>query len=140
MLANFDDIEFHIFKRSMYDIDTKHYNNVHNYVDESSSKIIEILKKCQYSMLFPQGTYYEEKMTGSIPISYSTGCRIITTNQIKDLYGIHSCFIIDTNSDPIVLPSYTENDTELVYEELYQLKERRDKWYDLFIQDIYNGK
>ena len=76
-------------------------------------------------------------MSGLVPLSLSTGCRIITTPELKQLYKFTSCITININSDEKqILTSTTISDIDLVYEELANLIRRRDTWYDSFIEDI----
>ena len=137
-IENFDEIEFHIFNRYKKNIHTNGYSNLHVYILESAINMIEILKKCQYSIFIPTNKiYYETSMSGLVPLSLSTGCRIITTPELKQLYKFTSCITININSDEKqILTSTTISDIDLVYEELANLIRRRDTWYDSFIEDI----
>lgn len=137
-IINFNDITFHIIKRYSVDMNINENNNIVGHVEESTSGMIDILGYCQYMMFIPiHKDYYDEKMSASVPLAFSTGCQIITDNQIKSKYDISSCMTLDINdSTPIEIKSVVQNTYNSVYNELSSLIERRDKWYDFFIQTI----
>ena len=140
LFKNFDDIEFYVFKNSKYTIDNMGNENIKGFIEEKATNMIEALKKCHYSLLLPEDCcYYHEKMSGSIPLAFATGCRIITTSRIQELYGLGSCFVIDPSGEPFALPPLDDNDIGIVYDELGMLLDRRNKWYDKFADDIRQG-
>lgn len=128
---NFDDIEFHVFNRDPYQVRAISGPNIRMYIMENSPTMIDLLQTCHYSMFVPvDRSFYEEKMSGSVPLAFSTGCRIITTQELKGHYHLQSCLVIDEPKE-LCLPS--SEDIDNVYIELETLQKRRDMWYNAFI-------
>lgn len=141
MITNFQDIELHVFVRYKEWITEDDFANmnVRFHVFENTDSMIEVIKSCQYSIFIPKLTeYYKEKMSGSLPLSLSLGCRVVTTPALKDLYKLSSCLVLDENS-PIELAPIDMPTLETVYHELVELTTRRNRWYDQFITDIRSG-
>jgi hypothetical protein len=139
-LTNFNEIEFYLFYRE--DIPylrslANEYPNIHLSIALSCNQLIDILKQCHYSLFVPypilSHMYHYEKISGSIPLAFATGCRIITLKSLADQFKLDSCFIIDHPSGPVQLPFVTDPDLNGVYQELDELRRRRNKWYDALL-------
>jgi len=78
-------------------------------------------------MCVPQNKNYETQlMSGCIPISFITGCRLIMTRRMATSYALSSPLLLD---DIDTLPTPTIKDIENVYIETTKLVNQRDTFF-----------
>jgi hypothetical protein len=89
-----------------------------------ATEMMRVMTSCQYMLFlnFPnfRGT------SGTISMSYTCGCRLITTKNFIDEYGLKSAIDYDATDELVSM------DPSDVYEEAERLIEQRNKVYDSF--------
>ena len=89
-----------------------------------ATEMMRVMSSCQYMLFlnFPnfRGT------SGTISMSYTCGCRLITTKNFIDEYGLKSAIDYDATDELVSM------DPSDVYEEAERLIEQRNQIYDSF--------
>lgn len=122
LFDNFDDIEFHIICRNIIYKYTK--PNIHTYENINTNNMIEICIKCNYILclnLPSNQTQICDSMSGSIPLSFGTGCQLIIPSIWNEYYKFNS---VITYTDKIIVKKETPLDS--IYNELNQIISKRN--------------
>ena len=88
-----------------------------------ATEMMKVISSCQYMSLLN----YEKTITtsGAISMAFTCGCRLITTKNIIDEYGLKSAIDYDATDELISI-----EDTTDIYEEAERMIEQRNHVYD----------
>ena len=97
-----------------------------------------MLIACHYVFSVSAATeYIHMKMSGSIPLAFSTGSKLILSQAVIDEYNCSSCLAWETVSE-LSIP--TRSELNHVFKEAKEWWLRRDAAYDAIILAILNRK
>ena len=122
LFDNFDDIVFHIINRRILHKYNK--SNIHTYKNINTNNMMEICIKCNYILclnLPSNKNQICDNMSGSIPLSFGTGCQLIIPSIWNEYYKFNS---VVSYTDKIIVKKETPLDS--VYNELDQIISKRD--------------
>lgn len=87
-----------------------------------ATEMMRVLTSCQYMLLLNFPNFHGT--SGTISMSFTCGCRLITTKNFIDEYGLKSAIDYDATDELVSL------DPSDVYEEAERLIEQRNQVYD----------
>jgi len=87
-----------------------------------ATEMMRVLTSCQYMLLLNFPSF--RVTSGTISMSFTCGCRLITTKNFIDEYGLKSAIDYDATDELVSL------DPSDVYEEAERLIEQRNQVYD----------
>ena len=127
-VSNFHEIEFIIMTRKTVTRNKyRQFPNITFVEDAHAQQMMAIVATCHYVLCVPQNINYETQlMSGCIPISFITGCRLIMTRRMATSYALSSPLLLD---DIDTLPTPTIKDIENVYIETTKLVNQRDTFF-----------
>lgn len=134
MFNNFNDIHFHIIKRS----NIPNYNkpNIYTYENCSQQIMTNILLSSNYVLFIKNCKDHIDKViSGALPMAFTFNCQAIIPKEWNKYYNFKSCIIYDDN-EKITLTNEINYDN--INEELLKLIEDRNSTIDnIFNKHFY---
>jgi hypothetical protein len=93
-----------------------------------ATEMMKVISSCQYMSLL--NFTKPESTSGSISMAFTCGCRLITTKNIIDEYGLKSAIDYDATDELVSI-----EDTTDIYEEAERMIRQRNNVYDSIITD-----
>lgn len=123
LFENTKGIMFHAMAREIqHDLSTA--SNIKTYANIPTTQMFDVLNQCSYVMCIGSHRHHEEIISGSIPLAFNVGARLIIPRSWNELYQFKSCLEYDDNTK---LRLSKKVDLDLVYAELVSLIETRDQ-------------
>ena len=129
LFINFNDINFYLIVREI-EYEYEKYENVFIYEYCLTSILLEILKKCHYVLCYDINNnehYAKRSISGSIPLSFSFGCKLIIPSYWNYFYNYKSCITYNKHDNLILEKNINLND---IYEERDKLIQHRNSVFN----------
>ena len=88
---------FHLISRSVQKELFEKYNNIVIYQSISALQMIDILYQTSYILVLDIEDHIEKKMSGCIPLAFSTLNQLVLPKAMNELYEFTSCITYDEN-------------------------------------------
>jgi hypothetical protein len=127
LIVNFDSIEFNLVGRKInFVFDSP---NIHVYKNLDVTKMMTLIQSSDYLFCYNQNDndYAKLAISGSIPLAFNHGCRLIMPKSWNSYYNFKSALTYDIN-DKITL--IKNNNLEQIYSELWELISHRNEVFD----------
>lgn len=137
LFINFNDINFYLVVREI-EYEYEKYDNVFIYEYCLTSILLELLKKCHYVLCYDINNnehYAKKSISGSIPLCFSFGCKLILPSYWNYFYNFKSSITYNQNDNLILEKNINLND---IYDERNKLIQHRNNVFDkiLFHKNI----
>ena len=93
-----------------------------------ATEMMKVISSCQYMSLL--NSTKPNSTSGAISMAFTCGCRLITTKNIIDEYGLKSAIDYDATDELVSI-----EDTTDIYEEAERMIKQRNRVYDSIITD-----
>jgi len=98
-----------------------------------ATEMMKVISSCQYMSLL--NSTKPNSTSGAISMAFTCGCRLITTKNIIDEYGLKSAIDYDATDELVSI-----EDTTDIYEEAERMIEQRNRVYDsIMLPKDYNS-
>ena len=143
LFNNYYEINFHFIIRKL-DSDNELLNclddNIFVYINCLTSVMLELLSKSHYVLCFDINNndhYAKKAISGSIPLSFTFGCKLILPELWNLFYNFKSCICYSTYENNKLklyennkLTLYEDTNLDLIYDEQYELIHHRNIIFD----------